>query len=112
MIDQFDEETSKLLSLLERAAEEMISYGNQSTFSYFDTCEDVGLYIQDILNKVKAGEIKELTFLLSSWISGDLLKVQIGTFIPGSSENVPIETFIPENIFVPIDTFHSRNLLS
>lgn len=63
MIEQFDEETSRLLSLLERAAEEMISYGNQSTFSYFDTCEDVGLYIQDILNKVKAGEIKELTKL-------------------------------------------------
>jgi hypothetical protein len=63
MTEQFDDETAKLLSLLEKAADEMISYGNQSTFSYFDTCEDVGLYIQDILNKAKVGELKELSKL-------------------------------------------------
>ena len=58
-----DIDTNQLLLLLEGAAEEMISYGDQSTFSYFDTCEDVGLYIKDIVIKAKTGNLKELSKL-------------------------------------------------
>jgi len=63
MVRQFDDETLKLLSLLDTAVEEMLSYGNQSTFSYFATCEDVGLYIRDIIIKAKAGDLHELSKL-------------------------------------------------
>ena len=58
-----DSELQHLLTLLSKAAAEMISYGNQSTISYFDTCEDVGLYIQDIIEKAKAGELQEISKL-------------------------------------------------
>ena len=58
-----NKETQHLLSLLDKAVAEMISYGIQSTFSYFDTCEDVGLFIQDIVSKVKSGNLEELSKL-------------------------------------------------
>ena len=57
------DELNDFLLLIGKAAEEMISYGNQSTFSYFNTCKDVGLYIQDIITKVKDGKMKELSKL-------------------------------------------------
>ena len=52
-----------LLSLLEKAATEMQSYGNQPTFSYFNTCEDVGLFIEDIIQKVRCGDMEEISKL-------------------------------------------------
>ncbi len=58
-----NDEVQHLLSLLDKAASEMISLGNQSTFSYFDTCEDLGLYIRAITNKAKSGEVNELSKL-------------------------------------------------
>ena len=58
-----DNETQKLLSLLDKAADEMIGNGDQPTFSYFDTCEDVGLFIQDITNKARNGELEEISKL-------------------------------------------------
>jgi hypothetical protein len=58
-----DEKLERLLSLLDKAIAEMISYGDQSTFSYFDTCRDVGLFIQEIANKAREGETGELSKL-------------------------------------------------
>jgi hypothetical protein len=58
-----NDEIQHLLSLLNEAAAEMFSYGDEPTFSYFDTCRDVGLFIQDITNKAKDGELKELSKL-------------------------------------------------
>ncbi|MCE7746993.1 MAG: hypothetical protein GPJ51_01245 [Candidatus Heimdallarchaeota archaeon] len=58
-----DDETQKLFSLLDKAANEMIANSDQPTFSYFDTCEDVGLFIQDITNKAKNGELEEISKL-------------------------------------------------
>ena len=58
-----DKEIQELLLLLDKAANEMLSYGNQPTFSYFDTCEDVGKYIQDIIRKVRDGELGEISKL-------------------------------------------------
>jgi hypothetical protein len=56
-------ENHHLFSLLDKAASEMISYGDEPTFSYFNTCEDVGLYIQDIVNKARSGNIEEISKL-------------------------------------------------
>ena len=47
-----DREIKHLLSLLEEAAEEMIAHGEKPTFSYFDKCKDIGLFIQDIIDKI------------------------------------------------------------
>ncbi len=58
-----DKEIHELLLLLDKAAKEMISYGNQTTFSYFDTCEDVGIYIQNIIQKIRNGEFGEISKL-------------------------------------------------
>ena len=55
-----DKETQHLLLLLDKAAAEMLSYGDEATFSYFDTCEDVGLFIRDIIIKAKNGKLEEL----------------------------------------------------
>ncbi len=41
----------------------MLSYGEEPTFSYFDTCEDVGMFIQNIVNKIKNGEVEEISKL-------------------------------------------------
>ncbi len=58
-----EKEIQHLLSLLDEAADEMMSYENASTFSYFDTCEDVGSFIQKVANKVKNGELDEISKL-------------------------------------------------
>jgi hypothetical protein len=58
-----DEETQHLISLLDKAVAEMIAYGDEPTFSYFDTCEDVGMFIQDIVNKMKNGELEDVSKL-------------------------------------------------
>jgi len=58
-----ENETLKLLSLLDKAANEMISKGDQPSFSYFDTCEDVGLFIQSITNKAINDELEEISKL-------------------------------------------------
>ncbi len=58
-----DTELQRLLSLLDKAVQEMIAKGETSTFSYFDTCEDVGLFIQDIANKARNGKIQEISKL-------------------------------------------------
>lgn len=58
-----DNKTQHLFELLENAAAEMISYRDKPTFSYFDTCEEVGLYIQDCLIRAKEGDLKELSNL-------------------------------------------------
>ncbi len=58
-----DEETKHLLSLLEEAVEEMIACGEKPTFSYFDKCKDVGLFIQDITDKMRNGELDEVSEL-------------------------------------------------
>ncbi len=58
-----DKETQHLLLLLDKAAAEMLSYGDEATFSYFDTCEDVGLFIRDIIIKAKNGKLEELSKL-------------------------------------------------
>ncbi len=57
------DEIQHLLSLLDRAADEMLSYGETPTFSYFDTCKDVGLFIQDIVKKARDGELEEISKL-------------------------------------------------
>ena len=58
-----DKEIQSLLSLLDKAASEMIIHGDEPTFSYFDTCEDVGNFIADITNKIKIGELDEISKL-------------------------------------------------
>ena len=58
-----NDEIQHLLNLLDRAADEMLSYGHEPTFSYFNTCEDVGLFIQDIVLKARNGEIEEISKL-------------------------------------------------
>ena len=58
-----DKGIQRLLSLLDEATDEMRSYGDESTFSYFDTCEDVGDLIFDIANKIKNGELDEISKL-------------------------------------------------
>lgn len=63
MVETNGEEIQELLLLLDKAANEMLSYGDQPTFSYFDTCEDVGRFIQDIIKKAKDGELGEITKL-------------------------------------------------
>ena len=68
-----DEETKHLLSFLEEAAEEMISYGEKPTFSYFDKCKDVGIFIQDITNKMKKNvfdDVSELWYIFAP--TGDI----------------------------------------
>ena len=58
-----DEDLQKLLLLLDKAAEEMLSYGDQPTFTYFDTCEDVGIYLQEISTQIKKGNLSEISKL-------------------------------------------------
>lgn len=58
-----DEETKRLLSLLKEAAEEMNAYGEKPTFSHFDKCKDIGLFIQDIADKMRNGEMDEVSEL-------------------------------------------------
>lgn len=58
-----DKEIQRLLSLLDEAVDEMRSYGDESTFSYFDTCEDVGNFIADITNKIKNEKMEEISKL-------------------------------------------------
>lgn len=58
-----NDEIQHLVSLLDKAAAEMLSYGDKPTFSYFDTCEDVGLFIQNIITQAKKGELKAITKL-------------------------------------------------
>ena len=41
----------------------MTSYDDQPTFTFFDTCEDVGKFIVDIANKIKNGELDEISKL-------------------------------------------------
>ena len=63
MEEQLDTETQKLLSLLDKAREEMLCYGDRPTFSYFETCEDVALFIEEVLNKARNGKLKKLSKL-------------------------------------------------
>lgn len=58
-----EKDVQHLLSLLDEAVDEMRSYGDEPTFSYFDTCKDVGFFIQDIVNKVKIGELVDISKL-------------------------------------------------
>lgn len=58
-----DIDIQNLLSLLDKAAAEMIIYGDQSTFTFFDTCEVVGNFIADISNKIKKGNLDEISNL-------------------------------------------------
>ncbi|MHA1417956.1 MAG: hypothetical protein ACTSU7_11095 [Candidatus Heimdallarchaeaceae archaeon] len=58
-----DNEIQRLLSLLDEATDEMRSYGDETTFSYFDTCEDLGSFIADITNKIRNGELGEISKL-------------------------------------------------
>ena len=58
-----DEDLQKLLLLLDKAAEEMMSLGDQPTFSYFDTCADVGIYLLEIITKIKDGDLSEVSKL-------------------------------------------------
>ena len=58
-----NDEIQHLISLLEKATAEMISYGDESTFSFFDTCEDLGKFILDIVNIIKKGEMGEVSKL-------------------------------------------------
>ena len=63
MEEAIDKVTQKLLSLLDKAADEMLAYGGEPTYSYFDTCNDVGLFIKDIAGKAKKGELEEISKL-------------------------------------------------
>ena len=58
-----NDEIQQLLSLLDKASEEMLSFGETPTFSYFDTCADVGLFIQNITKKARGGELEEISRL-------------------------------------------------
>ncbi len=58
-----DEEILNLLSLTDKAAVEMISYGNKSTFTFFDSCADVGNYIKETADRVRNGELEEISKL-------------------------------------------------
>ena len=58
-----NDELQHLLSLLDTAAAEMISYGDRSTFTFFDSCEDVGNYIKETTERVRAGELEEISKL-------------------------------------------------
>jgi hypothetical protein len=58
-----NDEFQHLLALLDKAANEMLSYGDEPTFSYFDTCNDVGLFFQDITNKARNGDLEDLSKL-------------------------------------------------
>ena len=58
-----DIEIQNLLVLLDEAEKEMLSYGDEPTFSYFDTCKNVGLFIREITNKVRNGQLEEISKL-------------------------------------------------
>ena len=58
-----DKEIQRLLSLLDEAADEMRSYGDESTLSYFDTCKDGGNFLADIVNKIKNEKMEEISKL-------------------------------------------------
>ncbi len=58
-----DDEIQHLLALLDKAVDEMFSYGDESTFSYFDTCNDVGLFVQDVTTKARNGDLEDLSKL-------------------------------------------------
>lgn len=58
-----NEEIQRLLSLLDKAAAEMISYGDRSTLTFFDSCADVGNYIKETADRVRGGELDELSKL-------------------------------------------------
>ncbi|MHA1197865.1 MAG: hypothetical protein ACTSQF_00710 [Candidatus Heimdallarchaeaceae archaeon] len=58
-----DKEIQSLLSLLDKAAAEMISYGDKSTLTFFDSCADVGNYIKETADRVRGGELEEISKL-------------------------------------------------
>ena len=41
----------------------MISYGNRSTLTFFDSCADVGNYIKETADIARGGELEELSKL-------------------------------------------------
>ncbi len=58
-----NEEIQRLLSLLDKAAAEMISYGDRSTLTFFDSCADVGNYIKEAADRARGGKLEELSKL-------------------------------------------------
>lgn len=41
----------------------MISYGDRSTLTFFDSCADVGNYIKETADRARGGELEELSKL-------------------------------------------------
>ena len=58
-----NDELQHLFSLLDKASAEMISYGDKSTFTFFDSCEEVGKYIKETTDRARAGELDEISKL-------------------------------------------------
>ena len=63
MKEDIDTKIVRLLLLLDKATEEMLSYEDKSTFSYFNTSEYLGLFIQEIVNKSRNGKLEEFSKL-------------------------------------------------
>jgi hypothetical protein len=53
-----------LIDLLEQAAQEMITLGPVTTFTEYDTCENLGLYLNDVITKL---ELKEEIDVFELW---------------------------------------------
>ena len=58
-----DENLQHLLTILDKAADEMISYGDRTTFTFFDSCADVGNYIRETVDRVRDGKFEEISKL-------------------------------------------------
>jgi len=43
----------ELIDLLERAAQEMIAFGSKSTLTEYDTCENLGFYLNEVITKLE-----------------------------------------------------------
>jgi hypothetical protein len=43
----------ELIELLEQAAQEMIAYGPKTTLTNYDTCENLGFYLNEVITKLE-----------------------------------------------------------
>ena len=61
-----------LIELLNKAAKEMISKGDESTFTHYSTCENLGQIIKECVNKISANQPCDLAELYTIFLpTGD-----------------------------------------
>ncbi len=50
------QDLDELIDLLEQAAQEMIVLGSKTTFTEYDTCENLGFYLNEVISKLEQKE--------------------------------------------------------